>query len=162
MGKTTTTKGKKVENESDGRQDGGLASDLLASSGPPHGDSSNPAVSLADIQKVLAGMEEQIIANLKAQISSNHTTIARHDQTIQAIETSMNDFQGRITTLESTMGNLIKENEQLKLKVDDLENRSRSCNIRITGIPEKAEGTQPTSFIESCLREIFCANALPH
>lgn len=107
-------------------------------------------------------MEEQIIANLKAQISSNHATMARHDQTIQAIETSMNDFQGRITTLESTMGNLIKENEQLKLKVDDLENRSRSCNIRITGIPEKAEGTQPTSFIESCLREIFCANALRH
>lgn len=155
-------KGKKGENGGDGGEDGGLASDLLASKDSAHGDSgNNPAVSLADIQKLLAGMEERIITNLAAQISSNHAAIARHDQTIQAIETSMNDYQGRITTLESITSSLVKENEQLKLKVDDLENRSRRCNIRITGIPERAEGTQPTSFIESCLGEIFGADAFP-
>uniref|UniRef100_A0A8D0AZL0 L1 transposable element RRM domain-containing protein n=1 Tax=Sander lucioperca TaxID=283035 RepID=A0A8D0AZL0_SANLU len=66
-----------------------------------------------------------------------------------------------ITTLESTVNNLVKEIEQLKLKSEDLENRSKRCNIRITGIPEGAEGIHPTSFIESCLGEIFGTDAFP-
>ena len=118
-------------------------------------------MSLTEIQKLLTGMEERIIANLTAQISSNHATIAKHDQTIQAIETAMNDFDGRMVKMESTLSCLAKENEQLKQKVDDLENRPRRCNIRITGIPEGEEGKQPTSFIESFLQEVFGAEAFP-
>lgn len=163
MGKTTTTKGKKAENGGESRQDGDLASELLASNDPAYGDNDNPpAASLTDIQKLLTGMEERIITNLAAQISANHAAIAKHDQTIQAIETSMNDFHGRLTALESAAGKLTKENEQLLIKVDDLENRSRRCNIRITGLPEGAEANQPTSFIETCLGEILGPDAFPH
>ena len=161
MGKTTTTKSKKAENGSKSRQDVDLASELQASNDPAHGDN-DAAASLTDIQKLLTGMEERIISSLTAQISANHATIAKHDQTIQAIETSMNDYHDRLTTLESAVGKLTKENEQLQLKVDDLENRSRRCNIRITGIPEGAEANQPTSFIESCLGEILGPDAFPH
>lgn len=72
------------------RQDGHLASGLLASNDPAHGNNDNPpVVSLTDIQNLLSGMEERIITNLAAQISANHATIAKHDQTIQAIETSV-------------------------------------------------------------------------
>lgn len=138
-----------------------LAADPPASDDSAHGESDSPAVSLADIQKLLTGMEERIITNLSAQIASNHAAVVKHSQAIQDIETSMNDFEGRIATLESTVGNLLKENDQLKLKADDLENRSRRCNIRITGIPEKAEGPQPTSFIESFLGEVLGADAFP-
>lgn len=156
-----TSKGKKADG-SESRQDGDLASELLASNDPAHGDNDNPpTASLADIQKLLAGMEERIISSLAAQISANHAAIAKHDQTIQAIETSMNDFHGRLTTLETAVGKFKKENEQLQLKVDDLENRSRRCNVRITGIPEGAEANQPTSFIESCLGEIFGPDTFP-
>lgn len=124
------------------------------------GDGTTP-VSLTDIQALLAGMEERIITNLTSQISTNHAGIAKHDETIQSIETSMNDFQDRITALEASVGYLSKENEQLKLKLDDLENRSRRCNIRITGIPEGEEGGKPTAFIESCLQEMFGEGAFP-
>lgn len=146
-------KGKKGENENG--QDGGLAPEQLASNEHVQEEDDSPAASLGDIQKLLAGMEERIISSLTAQISANHAAIARHDQTIQAIETSMNDFQGRITTLECTTSKLAKVNEQLQLKVDDLENRSRRCNIRVTGIPEGAEGNRPTSFLESFLGEVL-------
>ncbi|TNN58857.1 hypothetical protein EYF80_030930 [Liparis tanakae] len=118
--------GKKPESESKQVHDGDLASDL-AGGDTTHGDrhGSNTALfSLADMQKLLAGMEERIINTLTAQISANHATIARHDQKMQAIVTSMNDFQGRITTLEAAVGSFVKENELLKFKVDDLENRS--------------------------------------
>jgi len=78
---------KKNESESKQVHDGGLASDL-ASGDTTHGDGNgNPVLSLADMQKRLAGVEKRIINTLTAQISANHSTIARHDQTIQAIET---------------------------------------------------------------------------
>lgn len=34
---------------------------------------------------------------------------------------------------------------------DDLENRIRRCNLRFIGIPEKEEGTDPVTFLESLL-----------
>lgn len=147
MVKPGKQQGKKPESENE-----------LVSNSPSKDDDGSP-VSLADMKTLLAGMEERIITNLTTQISSNHANIAKHDQAIQCIENSMNDFQDRITTLESTAGYLSKENEQLTLKLDDLENRSRRYNIRITGIPEGEEGVKPTSFIESCLQEIFGASA---
>ncbi|KAL3045290.1 hypothetical protein OYC64_013535 [Pagothenia borchgrevinki] len=149
----------KKSDESGGEEGCELASQ--ASNNSAHGEVGNQALSLSDIQKLLAGMEERIIGSLTAQITSNHAAIIRHDETIQAIETSMNDFQGRITTVESTLADIVQENKQLKLKVDDLENRSRRCNIRITGIPERAEGARPTTFIESFLAEIFGPDAFP-
>lgn len=117
-------KKRKEEGESNFRQDGELASHLTSST-----DGANSPVSLASIQRLLAGMEERIITSVKAQISSNHTNLTKHDQEIQNIDTAINDFQDRITTLEPTVGYLSKENQQLKLKLEDLEKRFRRCNI---------------------------------
>ncbi|KAK1889820.1 Capsid protein VP1 [Dissostichus eleginoides] len=125
MGKKTK---KRDNNESDGGDEEGCGLASQASNNSAHGEVGNQALSLSDIQKLLTGMEERIIGSLTAQITSNHhAAIIRHDETIQPIETSMNDFQGRITTVESTLADIVQENKQLKLKVDDLENRSRRC-----------------------------------
>ena len=40
-------------------------------------------------------------------------------------------------------------------RADDIENRLRRNNVRIVGLPEKTEGRDPTTFIESWLVEIF-------
>lgn len=75
MGKTTPTNGKK---------DGDLASELLASNDPAHGDNGNlPVKFLTDFQKLLTSMEAWIITSLVAQISADYAAIAKHDQTIQ-------------------------------------------------------------------------------
>lgn len=55
------------------------------------------------------------------------------------METSLNDMESRLLTLEPTCMTLSRENKALKLKTVDLENRLRRDNIRITGIPEKVE-----------------------
>lgn len=39
-------------------------------------------------------------------------------------------------------------------KLDDLENRSRRCNIRIVGLPEGSEGTNPMAFFRTWLPEL--------
>ncbi|KAL7846627.1 hypothetical protein SRHO_G00216070 [Serrasalmus rhombeus] len=38
---------------------------------------------------------------------------------------------------------------------DDLENRSRRCNLRIVGIPEGLESTDPIGFVTGLLTELF-------
>ncbi|CAJ0940979.1 unnamed protein product [Ranitomeya imitator] len=45
-----------------------------------------------------------------------------------------------------------KDSEELEFKTDDLENRSRSNNLRIIGVPEKVEGNNPTEYIEAWLK----------
>lgn len=126
---------------------------MLTSQDESH--ASNPPLTLADMEKLLKAMEDRIITKLSDQLATDHATIERHDQTIQSMETSLNDMETRLTTLESTCLALSKENQSLRLKTDDLENRSRRNNIRITGVPERAEGGQPTAFMEALLKETF-------
>lgn len=57
--------------------------------------------------------------------------------------------------LEAKTGTLTTSNAKLAAKVIDLESRSRRNNIRITGLPETSEGTQPTDFFSDMLGEIF-------
>ncbi|KAE8291358.1 hypothetical protein D5F01_LYC10957 [Larimichthys crocea] len=44
-------------------------------------------------------------------------------------------------------------------KIDDLENRSRRCNIRVVGLPEGSEGTNPVAFFRTWLPELLEMNA---
>ncbi|KAK1893399.1 Soluble pyridine nucleotide transhydrogenase [Dissostichus eleginoides] len=104
MGRKTK---KSDNNDSDGGGEEGCELASQASNNSAHGEVGNQALSLSDIQKLLTGMEERIIGSLTAQITSNHAAIIRHDETIQAIETSMNDFQGRIT-VESKLVDIVQ------------------------------------------------------
>ena len=45
-------------------------------------------------------------------------------------------------------------------RVEDMENRLRRNNVRIVGLPERVEGKDPTTFVESWLLELFGKNAL--
>ena len=126
-----------------------------ASQAEQHANAANNApLTLADMEKLLTSMEDRIIAKLSDQLSAD-----RHDQTIQHMEMALNDMETRLATLESTCLTLSNENAALKLKTDDLENRSRRNNIRITGLPEKVEGSQLSAFTEIFLKETFGAEA---
>ncbi|KAJ8002296.1 hypothetical protein DPEC_G00178410 [Dallia pectoralis] len=113
------------------------------------------------MKKLLVSMEDRIIDKLSAKLSADRAIIERHDQTIQQIEMSLNDVENRLLNLESTCTVLARENEALKLKADDLENRSRPNNIRVTDLPEKAEGSLPSAFMEAFLVETFRTEAFP-
>lgn len=118
-------------------------------------------LTLPDMERLLTSMEERIIAKLSAQLSANRAIIDQHHESIQQLETSLNDTQERLERLESTCAVLSRDNKELKVKLDDLENRSRRNNIRIIGLPEKIEGQQPTAFIDTLMREIFGSEAFP-
>lgn len=126
--------------------------EMQVSQGKQHAN--NAPLTLVEMEKLLKSMEDRIKAKLSDELSADQATIDRHDQTIQHIETSLSDIETRLATLESACLALSKENESLKLKTEDLENRSRRNNIRITGLPEKVEGMQPTAFTEIFLKEL--------
>ena len=57
--------------------------------------------------------------------------------------------------LEEKTSTLTTSNAKLAAKVLDLESRSRRNNIRVIGLPETIEGTQPTAFFSNMLGEVF-------
>lgn len=50
---------------------------------------------------------------------------------------------------------LKEDNNALKLKVDDLEGRSRRNNIKIIGLHEHEEGGNPTEFVEALIPKLL-------
>lgn len=156
MGKSNKKQNQSTEGTTEDSHDVGRQ----ANQNEPH-TASNAPLTLADMEKLLNSMEDRILAKLSAQLSADRATIDRHDQTIQHMEMSLTDIDSRprLLSLEATCATLTRENEALKLKTDDLENRSRRNNIRITGLPEKVEGSHPTAFMEVFLAETFGVEA---
>lgn len=76
-------------------------------------------------------------------------------QKMESIEEQLSEQDGRICSLEKTVSSLKDENHTLKLKLDDLEGRSRRNNIKIIGIPEQEEGGNPTEFVEALIPKLL-------
>lgn len=124
-------------------------------------DMATSKLTLVDIERLLTSTEERIVNKLSAQLSANRASIEENQDSIQQLETSVTDIQERLELLEAKCAVLEKDNEVLREKVDDLENRSRRNNVRIIGLPEKVEGKQPTAFVDTLLREVFGQETFP-
>lgn len=107
---------------------------------------------LGGIRSEVAALRVEILAELKSSISAVKTSLLEQEQKLKDVEESLTDVDGRVTVLESTCSALSKDNEKLRAKLDDLENRSRRNNIHVIGIPE---GSHPSAFIEALVLEVF-------
>ncbi|KAK5852468.1 hypothetical protein PBY51_023934 [Eleginops maclovinus] len=74
---------------------------------------------------------------------------------VESVEEGILDHESCITCLEKTVSGLKDDHNALKLKVDDLEGRSRRNNIKIIGIPENEGGGKPTEFVEALILKLF-------
>ncbi|ROI16650.1 hypothetical protein DPX16_22627 [Anabarilius grahami] len=108
---------------------------------------------LVGIRSEVAVLRAEILAELKSSISAVKTSLLEQEQ--KDVGESLTDVDGCVTALESMCLTPLKDNETLRAKLDDLENRSRGNNIRVIGIPERSEGTCSTTFIEALLLEVF-------
>ena len=84
-----------------------------------------------------------------------------HVRHITDMEAGLSDYSDRIVVLESNYVMLKMEYNVLVDKVDDLENRSQRSNLRVVGIPEKMEGSDPAKFMTELFRDSR-AQVLPH
>lgn len=60
----------------------------------------------------------------------------------------LSDLKSRYEALQAT-------HHQLCIKVDDLEKRSRRCNLRVIGIPESVKGPHLIKFLQARLPELL-------
>lgn len=95
---------------------------------------------LHSVLEAVAARDTEIQA-LSARMNINEEQIALMDQTTTA-------SAAKITTLE-------KQVKQLQDRVDQQENHSRRCNIRLLGIEERAEGTNAVKYLEKWIPEFL-------
>ncbi|MGH0118376.1 UNVERIFIED_CONTAM: hypothetical protein FKN15_047781 [Acipenser sinensis] len=99
-------------------------------------------------------------ASFKASIDAIQTTVTSHGHRIDILEHSADDTGDRVRELEASCVSLAADNKAIKEKLSDLENRSRSQNLRIIGLPEGLEGSHPTKFMSDFFVELFGSGAL--
>lgn len=95
---------------------------------------------------------------IKESIDSLHKTMKDTSSKLQEVEDAVIDNDCRLTKMEMKYANLHSENISLREKIQQIEDHSRKCNIRIIGIPSGAEGGQPTAFVNNFLKEMFGAD----
>ena len=91
-------------------------------------------------------------AELRSSITPLQQKVDRHDDTIRELEQAASDQGDRITELEGLVQALKEQVSQANAKCEDLEGRSRRNNVRLIGIAENVEGSNPTEFISGLLQ----------
>ncbi|KAL1270856.1 hypothetical protein QQF64_029872 [Cirrhinus molitorella] len=89
------------------------------------------------------------IANSVSCLQNSFTALSERvtgaESRLEETERRISSAEDSATATEKQVANLKMMVDQLQSKVDDLENRGRRKNLKIVGLPEKAEGSGPLS-----------------
>ncbi|KAM4051814.1 uncharacterized protein ACNLHF_026078 [Anomaloglossus baeobatrachus] len=91
------------------------------------------------------------MGGIKMDISSIRHELQGVNVRVGALEDRVSATEDKLPPLTRDLGRAIHNISLLRAKVDDLENRSRRSNLRLVGVPEKAEGNNPVAFFEMWL-----------
>lgn len=102
------------------------------------------------------------LSSLTVQFESFKEDITHVKRDIQKVAERTTRMETRISEMEDQFTPVqrdVRKNTQviaaLLAKTDDLENRSRRNNVRLVGVPEKIEGSNPSDYFESWLVTVF-------
>ncbi|KAL4003935.1 alpha-2-macroglobulin-like protein [Sarotherodon galilaeus] len=111
-----------------------------------------------NILAALSKITDSITTLLDVKVDTVLAAIREQTSRIQALATRVGDAETRISGVEDTADVLQSKVAQLEKQVtdmadhmDDLENRSRRCNLRLVGLPEGSEGNDIVAFMETWL-----------
>ena len=104
------------------------------------------------------GVSDNITKSLDVKMNTVLAAIREQTSQIQALATWVGDAETRISGVEDTsdvlqakVTKLEKQINDMADHIDDLENRSRRCNLCLVGLPEGTEGKDPVTFMETWL-----------
>ncbi|KAK7877080.1 hypothetical protein WMY93_021953 [Mugilogobius chulae] len=125
---------------------------------------SSELVSHPDVMSAIKSMQTDFASRFDSLLNA----IRGVQNEIQLIATRVSQTEDRIGNNEDDIATLKKDNctlkgelEALTRKVDDLENRSRRSNLRLVGLPEKAEGRDMCSFLVKWIPEVLGTVSFP-
>ncbi|KAJ1138778.1 hypothetical protein NDU88_005159 [Pleurodeles waltl] len=119
---------------------------------PAMTDGDQPATMERILQEITAvshrieGMDASI-SSLTLETKSIRTDIAGFHSRVMGLESRVETLETHMSTIQDRYQDL----SYLRSKVTDLEDRSRSDNIRLLGIPENEEGTDVQTFLSSTI-----------
>lgn len=91
--------------------------------------------------KIDISLIRQDVQKLRDRVSETERRVGNVEDDIHPLQISTEQLQHQLSTVLS--------------KQDEMENRLRRCNLRFVGLPEKAEGTDPPTFLENLLIQTF-------
>ena len=110
------------------------------------------------LRVTMEGRMDVIDASFLALQNEHRASEKRMDE----MDIAITDVHTRVSSMERTsmdvvgwVAELREENIVLKAKLDDLEGRSRRCNIRIVGITEGEEGERPAEFVSRLVTDLL-------
>ncbi len=104
---------------------------------------------------------DSALAPVVASFESFKSSIESQGRHIDELDQHLYDYSDRIVALEQTVLKLTSSNKQLTDKVEDLESRSRRCNLRVISIPERAEGSDPVTFMSQFFQDVLGSEIFP-
>uniref|UniRef100_H3AK80 L1 transposable element RRM domain-containing protein n=1 Tax=Latimeria chalumnae TaxID=7897 RepID=H3AK80_LATCH len=112
-----------------------------------------PVKRFDDIRKT--GRKIIWINEIKSSIAAMDKKLETYAKRLDEVEHRIGNMEDSVLSLENTVLQLQEAIVKLQGKTDDLENRSRRCNLRLVGLPEGEEGKDPASFLESWLPKLL-------
>ncbi|OCT82956.1 hypothetical protein XELAEV_18025491mg, partial [Xenopus laevis] len=103
------------------------------------------------INPVIESTISKAIDKLQIKIISISEKLSTHDKRFSEIEDVVSQLQDDMIDSSSRLDSLEKQNQELKLKVDDLENRSRRNNLRFINIPESFQNDSLSMLISKTI-----------
>uniref|UniRef100_H2ZZE1 L1 transposable element RRM domain-containing protein n=1 Tax=Latimeria chalumnae TaxID=7897 RepID=H2ZZE1_LATCH len=103
---------------------------------------------LRDIHQTNSHIEEKI-NKINSSISSMDKKMEVFTKRLDEAEHRLGNTEDSVHGMETSVQQLQETVVKLQEKTDDLENRSRRCNLRLVGLPEGEEGKDPVSFLET-------------
>lgn len=123
-----------------------------------HGDEVQSAatneVILSAINSLRADLSKQSTEMLDA-IKSIQSDLVAQSKRIGETEERISQTEEDVTALQHKVKQLEGVTSFLRNKVQDLEDRGRRSNLRLVGLPEKAEGSDTCAFLENWLPNLL-------
>lgn len=114
------------------------------------------------VERITAKVLEGVEVSFDKKIDPALKKLEACSSKIATLDTRITEAEGRISNSEDTaaihitkLAEVESKLEAAMDKIDDLENRSRWCNIRVIGLPEGSEGANPVAFFRTWLPELL-------
>lgn len=118
---------------------------------PETADTDKIMMAIASCQSALMTKIDDLqvdITRLRSDINAIKDRTSEVERRVGAVEDDMH-------TTETTIHTLKQQVKVLEARAEDAENRNRRNNVRILGLPERAEGPNPELFAEQLIRELL-------
>lgn len=118
----------------------------------------------ANLLEAIQALKTHFTTQLQEIITSNQEikdTIGVFLERLTSAESRISNLEDGVASLTGKETSIQKKIQDLTLKVDELENRSRRSNLRLVGLPEKTEQGDTAAFLQTWLIEVLGQDAFP-